>query len=81
MKMANIDVIEVAPKKGDKPFTPYLHIDLSEHSSDSEGHILLSPRLMTEKEIDEAIESLIKKLEKARKAAKSKLKRVKESAK
>ncbi len=79
--MAKIDVFEVAPRKGDRPFTPYLHIHLSEHFSDSEGHILLSPQLITEKEIDEAIDFLIMQLEKARKTAKSKLEKTKERAK
>ena len=79
--MAEINVFEVAPKKGDIPFTPYLHIHLSEHASDSEGHILLSARLMTDKEIDEAVDLLLKQLEKVRKRAKSKLKKVKEVAK
>jgi hypothetical protein len=76
--MAKIDVFEVAPRKGDMPFTPYLHIYLSEHFSDSEGHTLLSPQLMTDKEIDEAIDFLIMQLEKARKMAKAKLKKAKE---
>ena len=60
--MAKIDVFEVAPKKGDMPFTPYLHIYLSEHSSDSEGHTLLSPQLMTDKEIDAKVAAAIQAL-------------------
>ena len=75
--MAKIDVFEVAPRKGDVPFTPYLHIYLPEHSSGPEGRILLSPQLMTDKEIDESIDSLIMQLEKVRKTAKSKLKKEK----
>jgi hypothetical protein len=75
--MAEINVFEVAPKKGDMPFTPYLHIHLSEYSSDAEGHILLSAQLMTDKEIDEAVDLLLKQLENVRKRAKSKLKKSK----
>lgn len=75
--MAKIDVFEVTPRKGGMPFTPYLHIHLSEHFSDSEGHILLSPQLMTDKEIDEAVDFLVMQLEKAKKTAKSKLKKAK----
>jgi hypothetical protein len=75
MSMTKIDVFEVAPEKGKIPFTPFLHIYLSEHASDSEGRKLLSPQLMTDKEIDEAIDSLIRQLEKVRKKAKSKLKK------
>jgi hypothetical protein len=78
--MAEITVFEVAPKKGDMPFTPYLHIHLSEHVSDSEGHILLSPQLMTDKEIDEAVDLLVMQLEKVRKAAKAKIKKTKPGA-
>ena len=78
--MAKINVFEVAPKKGDMPFPPYLHIHLSEHFSDSEGHILLSPQLMTDKEIDETVDLLVVQLEKVRKTAKLKLKKAKESA-
>ena len=76
--MAEIDVLEVKPMKGDPPFTPYFHIYLSEYFSDSEGYPLLSPELMTEKEIDEAIDFLVIQLEKARKSAKSKLRKAKE---
>lgn len=78
--MAEIDVFEVAPRKGDVPFTPYLHIYLPEHSIDPEGRILLSPQLMTEKEIDESTNYLIMQLEKARRTAKSKLRKQKERA-
>jgi hypothetical protein len=74
--MAMIDVFEVAPGKGDLPFTPFLHIYLSEHSTEF-GKILLSPQLMTDKEIDESIDLLIMQLEKVRKMAKSKLKKSK----
>lgn len=74
--MTEINFFGVAPKKGDIPFRPYLRISLSEHSSDSEGHILLSPELMTDKEIDEAVDLLVKQLENVRKKAKSKLKKI-----
>ena len=77
--MAAINVFEVAPRKGDKPFTPFVHIHLSEHQSDSKGHILLSPQLMTDKEIDEAVNSLVKQLENVRKKAKLKLRKAKEA--
>jgi len=79
--MAKIDVFDVAPRKGDTPFSPYLYIYLSEHFSDAEGHKLLSPKLMTDIEIDEAVDFLIMQLEKARKKAKSKLKKLKERPK
>jgi hypothetical protein len=79
-RMTKINVLEVAPWKGDLPFNPYLHSYLHEHSCGPEGRILLSPQRMTDKEIDESIDYLIGQLEKARKTAKSKLKKEKERA-
>jgi hypothetical protein len=76
--MPFIDVAEVAPKKGDPPFVPYIHIILSDFTHDSDGFPLLSPQLMSDKEIDDSIDSLVMQLEKARKTAKSKLKKAKE---
>ncbi len=74
--MARISVYKVAPPKKDLPFNPYVHIFLSEYSQD-EGHILLSPRLMTDEEIDYSIDRLRKQLETARKKAKLELKKQK----
>ena len=79
--MAKISIFELLPKKGDVPFKPCLSIYLSEHFKDSEGHILLSSQLMTDKEIDEAVDSLKAQLEKVRKSAKLKLKKVKAACK
>jgi hypothetical protein len=79
--MATIDVHKVAPGKGDIPFPPYVHIYLSEYSSDSAGRPLMSPELMTDREIDEAIDYLASQLEKVRKAAKLQLKKIKERGK
>ena len=71
--MAEISVFTVAPRKGDPPFTPYVHIWLSQPSDVIEGKILISPQLMTDREIDESVDWLIKQLERARKMAKKKL--------
>lgn len=71
--MAEIKVFEVAPKREQIPFTPYLHLCVSEYGSDSDGNIFLSSILMTDKEIDEAVDLLISQLENARKTAKTKL--------
>jgi len=75
--MARISTFKVAAKKGEPPFNPYIKICLSEYSNDSEGNVFLSPELMTEKEIDEAIDFLSSQLEKARKSAKRELKKAK----
>lgn len=76
--MAEISVLTVAPRKGDLPFTPYVHIYLSSHSMDDSGRSLMSPELMTDIEIDETVNQLIEQLEKARKKAKKELQKKKE---
>lgn len=76
--MAEIGFFSIAPRKGDLPFTPFAHIWLSQHSEDAEGRILLSPQLVTDKEIDESVDRLIKQLEKARRKAKKDLREKKE---
>lgn len=76
--MAEISIFTVAPRKGDPPFNPYVHLWLSQHSRDSNGKILLSPELVNDVEIDESVNYLIQQLEKARKTAKKKLQRKKD---
>lgn len=73
--MAQIDVFKVAPKKGDLPYNPYVCIWLSQSSKDNHGRTILSPDLMTEKEVDESVDLLISQLEKVRKKAKRQLKK------
>jgi len=76
--MENFSVITVARRKNDPPFNPYVYVVLSEHSKDPTGNIMLSAKLMTEIEIDEAIDLLAKQLEKARNKAKKELQKAKE---
>ena len=76
--MSTFSVITVARGKNDPPFNPYVYVVLSEHFKDSGGNITLSPKLMAEVEIDEAVDLLIKQLEKARKKAKKELQKAKE---
>lgn len=73
--MVKIEVIEVASKKGDPPFRTFVQIRLAEYPSDSYENILLSPDLMTEKEVDESVNFLVEQLEKARNTAKRILKK------
>ncbi|OPL11754.1 MAG: hypothetical protein AVO38_15605 [delta proteobacterium ML8_D] len=73
--MAEIKVLTVAPKKKELPFPPFVHLYLSSHSIDDDGRNLMSPELMTDKEVDETVDYLIVQLEKARKKAKSELKK------
>lgn len=76
--MAEISVLTVAPKKNEVPFPPFVHIYLSCASKDNDGRNLMSPELMTDIEVDETIDYLIKQLEKARKKAKSELMKAKQ---
>jgi hypothetical protein len=76
--MANFGVITVARGKNDPPLNPYVYVVLSEHFKDSAGNITLSPKLMTEVEIDEVIDLLTNQLEKARNKAKKALQKAKE---
>jgi hypothetical protein len=76
--MANFSVMTKAPGKIDPPFNPYVYVVLSEHFKDFGGNITLTPHLMTEVEIDEAVDLLIKQLEKTRNKAKKGLQKVKE---
>lgn len=70
--MAKIDAYRVAPQKGDYPFTPYIYLSISEYSEEN-GKICVSRKLMTDREIDEVVDRLIKQLETARKKAKREL--------
>ena len=49
---------------------PIVEIRLDHWSEDKEGHVLISPHLMTAGEIDEHIDALIKDLEAVRSRAK-----------
>lgn len=59
-------------KKGDPLSSPYVHLSIGTHSVSKE-HILLSPRLMTDGEVDETVERLKEELEEFRKKAKKEL--------
>lgn len=76
--MAEISVFTIAPRKEDLPITPYVHIYLSGYSRGDSEEILLSPILMTNVEIDESVDGLIKQLEKAHKKAKKDLQKAKD---
>jgi len=76
--MAEISVFTVTPGKDDPPSSPYVHICPSQHSVDDSNKILLSPQLMTDKEIDETVDQLIDQLKKARSKEKRELKKKKE---
>ncbi len=79
--MAEIAFYTVAPKEGEHPFPPYLHIYLSAYADDPDWGPLMSPNLMTDREIDETIDYLITQLESVREKAKLELKKVKQRKK
>ena len=60
-------------KKGEYPLSPFVHLSVGTYSLEQE-HILLSPQLMTAKEIDEVVDQLREELEEFRKKAKNELK-------
>jgi hypothetical protein len=79
--MANFNVITVARKKADLQFNPYVRVCLAhppDHYKDDRGNIVLSLKLMTDEEIDVAIDGLIEELRKVRQKAKKELQKAKE---
>ena len=65
-------------KKGDLPGDPTVSIILNEYGTSDEGVISISATLVTDSEIDNAIDELQKNLESVRKEAKRVLKLQKE---
>jgi hypothetical protein len=60
-------------KAGMMPVHPLVRIALGSHFECDDGVRTLSPNLMTEREVDHTIDSLIEQLEKVRKDAKREL--------
>jgi len=60
-------------KKGQLPISPFVSIAVGSHT-ETDGHLLLSPQLMTDDEIDNEVEKLVKELEQFRTSAKKELK-------
>ncbi len=63
-------------KKSQPKVSPFVSITLESYS-ESDGHVLLSAQLMTDAEIDHAVDARIKELEQVRKAAKAELRTLK----
>ena len=59
MTTVRLDLHWTAPRSGDPPFSPIANITLKRHSTLHDGSIALTPDCMTEREVDECIESLI----------------------
>ncbi len=60
-------------KAGDSLASPYVHITVGTHSSTEGEHVLLSSQLMSDQEIDEAVDQMISELEEFRKMAKKEI--------
>lgn len=72
--MPHIDVLTIAWKEGKGlPFSPFCHFCLAERSSQPYGDYLIGPQMMTDQEIDECADLLIREIESARKKAKREL--------
>lgn len=61
-------------RKESYPLSPQVSIRLSMYRTESNGAITLGPYLATDKEVDHAIDFLIKELEQVRKSCKKTLK-------
>lgn len=59
-------------KKGDLPTSPFLYLTVGTHSKEN-NHILLSPKLMSGREIDEVVTQLKAELDEFGKKAKKEL--------
>lgn len=59
--------------KGDVPLSPFVHLSIGTYSRTKGDDILLSPQLMTAKEIDYTVDSMKKELEEFRRKAKKEL--------
>lgn len=60
----------VSPKKDEPPFRPSVYIALKRPPQNEQGKLLLSPMLMSEKEIDDTFDMLINELQALRKRQK-----------
>lgn len=59
--------------RGDRKISPFVSLTIGAHSTTDDGHMLLTPELMTESEIDYEVNGLLAELEQFRKAAKAEL--------
>ena len=70
--MGRFSIYSSVPTSGS---TPFIHISIGDYTKEKD-HILISPELMTEREIDESIDSLLNDLQNVRAKAKSELLRL-----
>jgi hypothetical protein len=68
------DLIHVSPNPDESPFTPFVHVRVSSYSTDVHSNIIVSPQLMTAREVDESVDGLILELNTLRAKAKRLLK-------
>ena len=75
--MSTIDIFKIQKVKDNQPIIPVTYLYLSSFAKDDNNNILLSPQLMSDNEIDDFVDSLIRQLEKKRKEAKKEIGRQK----
>lgn len=63
-------VDSMGPKRGDRPFTPFVQLVLDNHSPSINGHVSLTPRMVSDGEIDANVSLLKKDLDRAAQMAK-----------
>lgn len=68
----------IAPRKGDPPFSPFIHIGLENWSTAADGWPRLTPQLMTDGEIDYYVSKFKADLDKVGRLAKRALQRANE---
>ena len=68
--MADISILRFESRRGEKPFHPYVEVELTGYTKDCEGRILLTPDLVTPKEIDFWCDRLIDQIKLVRDKAK-----------
>ncbi len=59
-------------ERGQYPSSPFVHLSIGSHTEEN-GRILLTAQLMTDKEVDEAVDDFMRELEEFRQAAKKEL--------
>lgn len=64
------EIHKVSAKKDEPPFPSSVYLALKRPTQNEQGKLLLSPMLMSEKEIDDTFDMLINELQALRKKAK-----------
>jgi hypothetical protein len=69
-ELADVGILKFESRKDDRPFHPYVELELTKYTKDQEGRIILTPDLVSPREIDFWCDHLIVQIELARVKAK-----------